>query len=108
MTRASEEPHGGKIVVRIEAELEELIPGFLENRQTDLKALRKALAVSDYESVRILGHGMKGSGGGYGFDEITALGRVLEEAGKNQSGAAIKQAMDDLAIYLDRLEIVYY
>ena len=40
---------------------------------------------------KILGHGMKGTGGGYGFDEITYIGSVLEDAGGNQDAEVIKE-----------------
>jgi len=50
---------------------------------------------------------MKGCGGGYGFDEITDLGRSLEQAAKNGEREEIKKKTAELSIYLDSLNIIY-
>ena len=39
---------GEKIVVLLYARLEELIPGFMENRQSDLRKMLEALVSADY------------------------------------------------------------
>ena len=56
-----------KIFVRIDPDLVDLIPGFLENRANDVEALRDLLNKQDYDAIRILGHSMKGAGGGSEF-----------------------------------------
>lgn len=96
-----------KIVVYIDADLEDLIPGFMENRRKDIQAMTGALDRQDYPTVQNLGHSMKGVGGGYGFDVITDIGRSIEEAAKAQSADDIRRWIDALASYLDRVEIVY-
>ncbi len=98
---------GEKIVVHVDIDLEELIPGFLENRQTDIKSIQDAIESGDFETVKILGHSMKGSGGGYGFDGITDIGAVIEQAGKDNDAETAKKGINDLASYLDNVEIVY-
>lgn len=74
-----------KIVIQIDADLEELIPGYLRNKQNDIDAIATALLKDDYEAIRIIGHSMKGSGGGYGFDLITELGKAIESAAISKS-----------------------
>lgn len=96
-----------KITVRIDEDLAEIAPGYLENRRKDLLLLPETLAKEDYSSLRILGHRMKGSGAGYGFDGITEIGRAIEEAAKQENKEAIKQGIADLTSYLDRLELIY-
>ncbi len=97
----------GKISVRIDKDLEDLIPGYLENRRKDIAAIGDALTRGDYDAIRVLGHGMKGSGGGYGFDAITNIGRKIEAAAKAGDAAAIRGGRDELVFYLERIEIVY-
>jgi HPt (histidine-containing phosphotransfer) domain-containing protein len=97
----------GKISVRVNKDLKDLIPGFLENRQKDIKAIREALAHNDYEMVQILGHSMKGSGGGYGFDRITEIGSALEQAAKNKNSEEVKKWVNQLVTYLERIDILY-
>jgi len=53
-----------KIVVHVDADLDDLIPGYLQNRREDVKAVWQALENQDFETIRVLGHTMKGTGGG--------------------------------------------
>jgi len=71
-----------KIIVHIDIDLEDLVPGFLENRQKDLEMLEKVIQENDFESLRSIGHNLKGVGGGYGFLEITEIGAAIEESAK--------------------------
>lgn len=96
-----------KIVVHIDADLEDLIPGYLQKRQEDVKTIVDALERGDYETIRILGHTMKGTGGGYGFDAITDIGHALEDAAKTKNTEEIKRQVNELSSYLDRVEVVY-
>ncbi len=97
----------GKVVVHIDAELEDLLPGFLDNRRKDVVRFREALARCDYESIQILGHTLKGGGGGYGLDTITRIGRDIENAALEKKKANIKKYIDELSDYLERVEVVY-
>ncbi|MBF0158243.1 MAG: Hpt domain-containing protein [Magnetococcales bacterium] len=97
----------GKITVMIDRELEQLIPGYLANRWKDVAAIEQALAQGDQESIRILGHRMKGSGAGYGFEEITAIGRQLEQAADQGDQAVVAQLRQHLVHYLESIEITY-
>jgi HPt (histidine-containing phosphotransfer) domain-containing protein len=96
-----------KIVVRVDSDLEELIPGYLQNRRKDIEALREALAREDFDTSQQLGHTMKGSGGGYGFDSISAIGMAIEEASKSRSQDKVRHAVSELADYLDRVKVIY-
>lgn len=96
-----------KIVVQVDADLEDLIPGYLQNRRQDVDAISQALGKQDFEAIRVLGHTMKGTGGGYGFDAITEMGRALEEAAKDRDIAAIRQKAAALLAYLQAVEVVF-
>jgi HPt (histidine-containing phosphotransfer) domain-containing protein len=93
--------------VLVSDELRELIPRFLAHRRRELDELAAALACSDAETVRRLGHGLKGVGGGYGFDEITRIGDDLERAAREGRLAAAQALVRELADYLDTVEIRY-
>ena len=96
-----------KIVINIDPDLEELIPGFLENRVRDISNLKNAVGSRDFETLRSVGHSLKGVGGGYGFARITELGAALETAAKSGDLAAISQHIEELADYLQKVEIKY-
>ncbi|MBI3813947.1 MAG: Hpt domain-containing protein [Nitrospinae bacterium] len=96
-----------KIVVHVDADIGELIPGFLENRHRDVKTIISALEYGDYETILLLGHSMRGSGRGYGFNEITSIGKSIETAAKEKNSEDIKRWLGDLSNYLERVEVVY-
>ena len=93
--------------VRVDASLADLIPGYLANRRNDVDAIAVALDKADYDSVRILGHNMKGTGAGYGFDRLTAIGASLEQAAGRNMSEQIRVLAADLVRYLDRLRVEY-
>ena len=95
------------IVVRIDPELEDLIPGFIQNRRKDVAAILDGLDQEDFEPARSLGHSMKGAGGGYGFQAISEMGAALEKAAKAGDSAQIRRHTDALAAYLDRVKIIF-
>ena len=95
-----------KIIVNIDPDLEDLIPGFLNNRVKDVVSINELLDKQDFDSIRILGHSMKGAGGGYGFDEITAIGDKIEIAAVAADAVVIRAANAQLADYLERVEPV--
>lgn len=96
-----------KIIVHVDAELKDLIPGFLNNRRKDIRILETAIEKDDYETIRKLGHSMKGSGGGYGFNTITDIGRSLENAAKEKNDEEIRKWVGKLLNYLQSVEVVY-
>jgi len=96
-----------KITVSIDPDLEDLIPGFLENRLKDVDKMKEALTAGDTETLRSVGHSLKGVGGGYGFDRISELGAEIEEFAKADDLESIKQRVDDLADYLEHVQVVY-
>lgn len=93
------------IQVTVDRNLEELIPGFMERRREDTNKLRTALAEHDLETVRITGHSMKGTGGGYGFTGLSEIGAGIEAAAKEGDMDAVRAHLDTLVDYLARLEV---
>ena len=106
MTAKADDNRAEKTIVRVDPDIAELIPGFLKNRRKDIAAMLDAVQRGDFETVRLLGHSMKGAGGGYGFDAITEIGAALEQAAKERNGAEIRSRVNELARYLDRVEVI--
>lgn len=96
-----------KVTVYIDPDLEALVPKFLENRRKDSAALAAAIQENDLRTVRLLGHRMKGDGGGYGFVEISRIGDVLEQAALREDREVMKQQAAALAHFLAKVEVVY-
>ena len=99
--RSGAEP--APIEVEIDPEIADLVPGYLANRRADLPLLRDALAAADFETLATLGHRMKGSGGAYGFKQITAIGGALEKAAKDADAAGVESHRAELEDLLRRL-----
>ncbi len=97
---------GGTFKVTIDPDLLELIPGYLEHRREDIDKLRILLRKRKYRDIERCGHSMKGSGSGYGFEDITAIGAFIEEAGHSESLSRIEEGIDKLENYMENLEIV--
>lgn len=96
-----------RITVYIDPDLEDIIPTFLANRQKDLQTLRTALSEKDFETIRMLGHRMRGDGGGYGFNAISAIGEVMELAAGRRDEPAIQRQTATLEDYLSRVQVIY-
>ncbi|MCI0443329.1 Hpt domain-containing protein [bacterium] len=99
--------HTEKLVIHADPEIADLIPKFLDNRQKDIVMIESALETNDFETIRLLGHSMKGAGGGYGFDGVTEIGKNLEEAAKEADSNKIRNGVDELAEYLRKVEVIY-
>ena len=96
---------GSPIHVVIDEDIAELIDGFLENRHADIERLSEAIECSDFETIRVLGHNMKGAGRGYGFDGISEIGVQLEITSKKKQGVEAQKCVDQLQDYLERVVV---
>jgi HPt (histidine-containing phosphotransfer) domain-containing protein len=93
--------------VHIDSGLEEIVPGFLENRRSDVETLHTALKHNDFNTICLIGHRMKGDGGGYGFDAISRIGEGMEQAAARQDCAAIGRHLAELIDFLAHVIVVY-
>lgn len=107
MKENTDEKNCEKIIVHINPDLKKLIPGYIETRHQDVKSITNALKNSDYTIIETLGHGMRGSGGSYGFETITDIGKALEQAAKDKNVEEIQKHLSELKTYLERVEVVY-
>ena len=102
-------PEAGQaqLIVHIDPDLEAIVPGFLANRRRDLVTIEGCLKQGDLNTIGMLGHRMKGDGGGYGFDQISTIGDDLEQAVTRQDGPSIEKQVALLKEFLPRVEVVY-
>ena len=50
---------------------------------------------------------MKGTGAGYGFPRLTELGAAMEKAAIESNASAVRENLDQLAFYVERVELEY-
>ena len=96
-----------KVIVYVDSDLEELVPEFIENRYEDIEKINAWLDSNEMGEIQRLGHSMKGSGGGYGFQELTNLGGELEQAAMRGDKDEIDDLNQKLAQYLKVVKVVY-
>lgn len=80
-----------------ESRIRALAPEYLNQRRRDVGILRSALANSDFDAIRDVGHKMSGTGGGYGFPRISEIGAALEFAAAAKDSSAILAQLDALS-----------
>jgi HPt (histidine-containing phosphotransfer) domain-containing protein len=105
MNQMVESPAREELTVCVDADIADLVPGFLENRRRDVQALRTAMEEGDFAAIGFIGHTLKGAGAGYGFETISEIGRTLELAGKQREQETTRVAIERLGRYLDVVKV---
>jgi histidine phosphotransfer protein HptB len=96
-----------KIIAEVSKDLEPLIPRYIERRHKEIEIFRGHLAARNFEALRIGGHSLKGSGGGYGFPDLTRIGGIIETASKAGDVESIQNALTEYADYMQRVEVKF-
>jgi HPt (histidine-containing phosphotransfer) domain-containing protein len=73
-----------------------LQPNYLANRRKDLETMRAALEHEDFAVIRRIAHDCKGTGIGYGFPQVTAFGKSLEQAAIQCDHTEVAVQLEDL------------
>jgi DNA-binding response OmpR family regulator len=97
---------GKPIVVRVSLAFIDLVPAFLDNTRRETAAVRAALEQGDWETVRLLGHRLRGSSGVYGFHRVSEIAAAVQDAAVARNAAAARARVADLEDYLRRLRVV--
>ena len=102
-------PKKKKIDVHIDKAIESVIPKFLEHKRKDCLDMRAAFDSNDYDSVRVNGHKIRGSGGSYGFAKMSEIGEQIELAviKLQESVEQINSGIEELSEYLDKVNVIY-
>lgn len=79
----------------------DLLPQYFALCRRDLEHMRKALLDGKLDDIRIVGHNLKGSGGAYGFPELSQMGLAIEAAAKTDDQQSIERQIEELADFLE-------
>ena len=88
--------------------MEDVVPSYLDKRRKEISQFRQALADQDFDSIRMLGHKLKGTGAGYGFAELTSIGTEIEKSALTRNVLDLLASLETLARYLDCVDVEYY
>ena len=79
------------------AEMQEM---YISHTSKELEKIKTQLNLDSIDSIRTFGHNIKGSGGMYGFNEVTELGLLIETAAKEGNLDSIKSNLEVLEDFL--------
>lgn len=102
----SPSPYPRPLQMSIPEDLQDLVPGYLSARRAELHQLTTLLAARNFGRLGSLAHDIKGSGGSFGFPDLTRLGGALETSAQNGDPAAVQDILAQLGDYLDRVQLV--
>ena len=91
----------------MDASFAPLVPKFMTNRKKEVTTMQAALTAQDFETVRRVAHSMKGAGGSYGFDRITEIAAIIEQAAKTGIHETIDMELTGLGSYLEQVEVIF-
>jgi HPt (histidine-containing phosphotransfer) domain-containing protein len=93
--------------VKVAKDIADLIPAYLSNRNKELATLRAALAASDFEQLRQVGHRMRGVGNSYGFERVSSLGKEIEDGARSRDKDSLAAHIAAYGDYLSKVQIAY-
>jgi HPt (histidine-containing phosphotransfer) domain-containing protein len=96
-----------RIIVEVDEDLSDLIPGFLTHKRADIDTIFQAVTRRDYAEIGRIAHRLKGEGGSYGFESMTDMARGLEQAVAIRDDGALTTLARQMLSYLDHVEVVY-
>jgi CheY-like chemotaxis protein len=94
-----------RILVEVDPELFDLVPVYLQNRAGDLERMQAAVERGDFDTVLGIAHNIQGSGGSFGFADLSEIGAALEEAARARARPEIERQLRRLEHYLARVEV---
>ena len=89
-------------------EFQALIRKYLDYLVESLSSLQGNLSKRNYRYIQEFGHNLKGTGGGYGFDDLTSLGDELEIAARKQDDKALGILIEKLKGLLEEKREEYF
>jgi HPt (histidine-containing phosphotransfer) domain-containing protein len=83
-----------------------MVTDYIQRYLAGLPAAKASLAGLDHDALRVYGHRLKGSGGGYGVPRLTEFGALIEDAARRGDTEALQNQFAELEAYLGRLEVI--
>jgi HPt (histidine-containing phosphotransfer) domain-containing protein len=82
-----------------------VLPEYIAGLSDQVEQIRNALAQHDLDVLRRLVHQLRGSGGAYGFPDVTRLATIAESAINEKTALEeVSQRVGDLVEFVARVE----
>lgn len=98
---------GPRDIVVCDPDLDDIIPGYLEDRKAECPVIQELANKGAFVEIQTIAHGLKGSGGSYGFSKLSEIGGAMEDAAKNSYRDEVLKQIATLAAYLECIEVRY-
>lgn len=95
-----------RIPVKVDSQVKKVLPTLFKNIRDYVENIKTCIEIDDYKTIKIIGHGFKGAGKGYGLDLITEIGKIIEQAAVERNKEIISQKVEELMNYINNIEIV--
>ncbi len=82
----------------------EMYVTYLVRRKSDLAELEKALATSNFEPFKRLGHQMKGNASSFGFNDLAVLAEKLETVSIKDNSLAAEKLLGEFKTWIIKKE----
>ena len=92
--------------VKIDEDLEPVIDDYVRAVKADCRSLVKALRKRDLDTVYGIGHDLKGSGNGYGLNQVTQIGRAICDQARAKNLAGLVEEIKSLSHYIQNVIII--
>nr|BFD58161.1 hypothetical protein CKG001_02680 [Bdellovibrio sp. CKG001]BFD61588.1 hypothetical protein BdHM001_02690 [Bdellovibrio sp. HM001] len=96
-----------KVKVEIDADLQDLVPQFVENRKKDIESLSVLVEKNDLTAIAQMAHKIKGAAAGYGFVELSELAAQMEVAAKKNDSTPLPDLLKKMKIHFLNIDIHY-
>ena len=96
-----------KFIVRVDKYLADIVPSYLKGRRDELPVIDELIGKEDFAGLKAIGHRLHGSGGGFGLDFLTELGKRMEVSAAASDKAVLAAQAAELKDFLENLEIEY-
>jgi hypothetical protein len=93
------------VSVIVEKDLVSLLPCFLNNRLEDFEKLSHFLQIKDFDSIKRIGHDLRGVPGAFGYEFIVDIGRDIESAASLNDAESIGQILKRYQVLIGTHEI---
>jgi CheY-like chemotaxis protein len=84
----------------VSAQIAALVPKYLASKLKQIEEACASLAANDFDPIYRFGHNLKGTGAGYGFPRIEALGAEIEKAAIEHDNRCVSEQLETLRQFL--------
>ncbi len=94
------------VFIKIDKALLPYAQGYIDHVKKTCSAIVSLASNGGFEDIALLAHRMKGEGGAYGLDEVSAAGREMMLLAETADADGLKERALDLLQYLERVKVI--